>query len=277
MRKKVIKYCVPVVVLAAFLLVILLPVISMIGTAFKDGGEILTSNSIFPKNPTVENFAKIFVTTNFGNYIKNSVVIAVSVTLISTTFAAMAGYIIARYQGRYRFFRVYARFLLILQMFPAMLLLIPLYSTFTKLNMTGSRFSVILLYSAFQIPFSVWLLQSFFAGAPIEVEESGLIDGCTSFQVFYKLIVPISSPGIASAAIFNFIYCWNEYTFANVFLKNDNIRTLPVGLSYFIQQFTAEWGSLMAASTLAVVPVAFFLIFMQKYVIQGLTAGAVKG
>lgn len=276
MLKKV-KNCIPVVVLFVFLLIILLPVISMVGAAFKNSSEILTSNSLFTRQPTLENFRKIFVTTNFGGYIKNSAVIAVSVTVVSTTLASMAGYVISRYQWKYRFFRVYARLLLILQMFPAMLLLIPLYSTFTKLNLVGSKMSVILLYSAFQIPFSVWLLQSFFTGTPIEVEESGLIDGCSSFQVFYKLIVPISSPGIASAAIFNFIYCWNEYTFANVFLKNDNIRTLPVGLSYFIQQFTAEWGSLMAASTLAVVPVAFFLIFMQKYVIQGLTAGAVKG
>lgn len=277
MKVKKRKQIIPVLILAVFLFCSLLPVICMIGASFKDGSEIMISNSIFPKHATGENYSKIFVTTNFGNYIKNSVIIAVTVTIISTTFAAMAGYVIARYQKKYKFFRIYAKFLLVLQMFPSMLMLIPLYSTFTKMNMAGSRLSVILLYSTFQLPFSVWMLNSFFAGTPIEIEESGVMDGCSSFQVFYKLIVPISSPGIASTAIFNFIYCWNEYTFANVFLKNDNIRTLPVGLAYFIQQFTSEWGSLMAASTITIIPVAFFLIFMQKYVIQGLTAGAVKG
>lgn len=264
-------------ILILFLLIILLPVICMVGTSFKNGNEIMISNNIFPKSPTFENYRKIFITTNFGNYIINSLVIAVSVTVLSTSMAAMAGYAVARYRRKYKFFEMYSKMLLILQMFPSMLLLIPLYSNFTKMNIAGSRLSVILLYSTFQIPFSVWLLQSFFAGTPIEVEESGAIDGCTRFQIFYKLIVPISSPGIASAAVFNFIYCWNEYTFANVFLKNDNVRTLPVGLSYFIQQFTSEWGSLMAASTLTIIPVAFFLVFMQKYVVQGLTAGTVKG
>jgi ABC-type glycerol-3-phosphate transport system permease component len=120
-------------------------------------------------------------------------------------------------------------------------------------------------------------MSGFFEGIPMEMEEAGVIDGCNRWQVFGKLVLPLSKPGVASAAIFTFINSWNEYMMANIFVKNDNMRTLPVGLTMYIQQFTSEWGSLMAASTITLIPAALFLIFAQKYVVQGLTAGAVKG
>ena len=127
------------------------------------------------------------------------------------------------------------------------------------------------------MPFAIWLLAGFFEGFPKEIEESGRIDGCSKFQVFRFLVIPVSSPGLASAAIFTFINSWNEFMIANVFIQSDSQKTLPLGLTNFILQFGSEWGSLMAAATITIIPVSIFLVFTQKYIVQGLTAGAIKG
>jgi ABC-type glycerol-3-phosphate transport system permease component len=121
------------------------------------------------------------------------------------------------------------------------------------------------------------MMQSFFDGIPFEIEEAGTIDGCSRLQCLFRLVLPVSTPGLASVAIFAFNYCWNEYLLGSIFLKVDIMRTLPIGIQVFMQENQTDWGALMAASTLAVVPVLIFLIFMQNYIVTGLTAGTVKG
>jgi ABC-type glycerol-3-phosphate transport system permease component len=167
--------------------------------------------------------------------------------------------------------------LLLLQMFPLVLIMIPLYNIFLNLRLVGTLTSLIVANGTFSMPFAIWLLVGFFDVMPREIEESGTIDGCNRWQIFYNLVVPLASPCIASAGIFTFINSWNEYMMANILIKSDLVKTLPVGLATFIQQFGAEWGSLMAAATMTLLPVVFFLVFTQKYIVQGLTAGAVKG
>jgi ABC-type glycerol-3-phosphate transport system permease component len=167
-------------------------------------------------------------------------------------------------------------FLLILQMFPAMLIIIPLFISINKMGIHNTYFSIFLVYISFSLPLNIWMMQGFVDSIPMELEEAALIDGAGRYAILIKIIFPVVSPGVASVAIFAFNYCWNEYLFSSIFLKNDNLRTMTVGLQSFMAQNFTAWGPLMAASTIAVLPVTIFLIFMQNYIVKGLMAGAVK-
>jgi ABC-type glycerol-3-phosphate transport system permease component len=158
-----------------------------------------------------------------------------------------------------------------------MLLLMPLYLIFRRLGLINTLGSVILSYITGNLAFSIWMLKGFFDTIPIELEQAAMVDGCTRFQAFRKVIIPLALPGVATVAIFTFINAWNEYTLASIFLRNDKILTMTVGLQRFIQQVRADWAQLMAASTVATLPTLLFLLFAQKYLIEGMTAGAVKG
>ncbi len=277
MKRKLLYRILLDLLLAALLMILLFPVVYMIISSFKSSGEIIMNRDFLPRKWTVENYVWILLKTNFGTYSVNSLYVAVVVTAITTTIAAMAGYALALYRNKSRFFGLFSKLLLLLQMFPGMLMVIPLYRSFSVMSMLNSRNTLIVLYGTFSLPFGIWLLSGFFEGFPKEVEESGRIDGCTKFQIFTRLVLPISSPGLASAAIFTFINAWNEYMIANIFIQSDMKKTLPLGLTNFILQFGSEWGNLMAASTITIIPVSIFLVFTQKYIVQGLTAGAVKG
>ncbi|MBS5064117.1 MAG: carbohydrate ABC transporter permease [Hungatella hathewayi] len=254
-----------------------LPIINMVGSSMKNKQELFTNNHLFPYKPTVENFANVLERTPFFRYVVNSLLVAVVVAVSVMVISCLAGYAISRYSKRIKLFRYYSNLFLILQMFPGVLLMIPLVLVFSKAGLADSLGGLILIYISSNIPFCTWMISGFFDGIPIEMEEAAQIDGCNAIQCFLRLVLPLSSPGIASIVIFTFINSWNEYMMANVILKNQNLRTLPLGLQTFIMQFDTDWGSLMAASTMTIIPVVFFLVFMQKHIVSGLTAGAVKG
>lgn len=253
-----------------------LPIINMVGSSMKNKQELFTNNHLFPYKPTVENFANVLERTPFFRYVVNSLLVAVVVAVSVMVISCLAGYAISRYSKRIKLFRYYSNLFLILQMFPGVLLMIPLVLVFSKAGLADSLGGLILIYISSNIPFCTWMISGFFDGIPIEMEEAAQIDG-NAIQCFLRLVLPLSSPGIASIVIFTFINSWNEYMMANVILKNQNLRTLPLGLQTFIMQFDTDWGSLMAASTMTIIPVVFFLVFMQKHIVSGLTAGAVKG
>ena len=254
-----------------------LPILNMIGVAFKSNSEIMTNNGLFPKQPTLTNFIEVFKKSNYFLYLRNSIIVALTVTLLTMLVASMAGYAMSRYIRKYKVLKTYSKMLLIMQMFPTVLMLIPLFIIFKNIGLGDSMMSVIILYMTFSLPFCTWMMQGFFDGVPIELDEAGKVDGCSPFQIFFRLILPVSGPALASTGIYTFIYCWNEYLLASVFLKKEAVKTLPVGIQVFMQQFSTDWGLLMAASVIAIIPVSLFLIFLQKYLVAGLTAGAVKG
>ena len=236
--KKVVKSILFYLLLLVIGFLIVLPIISVIGTAFKGKAEILTNNNLFPHQFTLENFYRVFETTPFLLYVKNSVLIAVSASLIVAVFSCLAGYAISRYSRRIRFFRYYSSLFLILQMFPGVLVLIPLVLVFTQVHLNDTVLGLTIIYISSNIPFCTWLISGFFDGIPIEMEEAGQIDGCNVFQTFIKLVVPLSKPGIASIIIFTFIGCWNEFMTANIFLKTQQMKKNTFGLQAFNQQFT---------------------------------------
>lgn len=265
------------VVLLIITLLIDLPLISMIGTSFKANDKVLSSTSLFPgvDEWSMENFAGVLMKTNFGRNILNSLWISVLATLICVTAASMEGYGISRFRGR--FVKVYSGMIFLMQMFPLMLLIIPMFVLYSRYGMVNKPFSVAIYYGANNLAFNIMMIRSFFDSIPRELEDAGKIDGCTNFNAFLKIILPVSLPGIATIGIMTFLNCWNEFTFASLLLRKSGSQTLTVGLTNFVQQSSSNWGYLMAASTIAVIPALIFLIFAQKYLVQGMTSGAVKG
>jgi ABC-type glycerol-3-phosphate transport system permease component len=156
-------------------------------------------------------------------------------------------------------------------------MLIPLFIIFRTMNLIDNHLSAILAYTTANLPFSIWLLKGFFDSIPDDIEQAGMIDGCSRFGTFWRLVLPVSMPGVSTVAIFTFINAWGEFTVASVLLRSDALATMTLGLQKFKLQFSTDWPSLMAASTLCTLPTLCFLVFAQKYLIRGLSAGSVKG
>lgn len=252
-----------------------IPNISMIGTALKPFGGYMSDTSLFPLKPDLSMINKVLFSTSFGQYLWNSVIIALAVVAFCVVFASCAGYALSRCRGKV--FSGYIVFLLILQMFPLVLVLIPLFWIFKTLGLVDNQLSVAISYIAINLPFATWMLKGFFDSISIEIEEAAFIDGMGPAQSFLKIMLPLSLPGIATVAIFTFNNCWNEYMLASVFLRSNELQTMTIGLQMFQVQNNADWSTMMAASTIALIPSIIFLVFMQKYIVQGLTTGAVKG
>lgn len=275
-RRRLVSFSVSIL-MYVLLVIIVLPIVYLMSSSLKPADEILGDTAFFPKNPTLANYVEVLTHTSYLTYLRNSVVVTVSVTVLTLSVASLAAYALARYRHRFKSLAAFGKSLLFLQMFPLVLMMIPLYRAFLAIDQIGKLSSLIIASGAFAVPFATWLLMGFFEDVPIEMEESGLIDGCSRWQVFVRLVLPVSSPGIVAVGVFTFINSWSEYMMANIFVRDDAVKTLPVGLTTFIQQFGNEWGSLMAASTMTLLPSIAFLVFAQKYIVQGLTAGAVKG
>lgn len=255
--------------------IINLPIITMVLNSFKTNTEILTSVTIFPRKFTLNNYLFLHEKTDFWVFFKNSIIIAGTATIASIIIAALAGYALSRFKTL--FITFYSRSLLMLQMFPLILVLIPLFVLFRNIGLMNTPYSVMLLYISTHLPFAIWMYKGFFDSISIEMEEAAWIDGCSRFQSFYRIVLPISGPGIAAVAIFSFLFSWNEYLIANVFLRKESLYTIPVGIQQFMQQYSTDWASLMTASTLAMLPPFIFFLFVQKYMVYAAVGSSVKG
>ena len=252
-----------------------LPVLSMIGTALKPRYETLSTVSLFTLHPTLDNFIHVLTRTSFAQSLVNTIFVALIVTALCVVFSTMAGFGLSRCRGV--LFDGYTMFLIILQMLPAMLIMIPLYVTLSRFHLVDTHFSLILIYTAINLPFGIWTLKGFFDDIPTELDEAAMIDGCSRFQAYWRIILPFSLPGVASVGVFTLMNVWNEYTIASIFIQDKNLRTLSVGIRQFMMQNTTDWASMSAAATIAVLPAFVMIIFAQKYLVGGLTSGSVKG
>lgn len=263
------------VLLLFLVFVINLPIISMVLNSLKPTSVILTERSIIPREPTLINYVYLSSRTNFWLFFRNSMIVAGTGTLICILAATFGGYVLSRFTLRP--VMAYSRFLLMMQMFPLLLALIPLFILFRNIGLTTSFWSVILIYSVAQLPFSTWMFKAFFDSVPRELEEAAQIDGCSRLMAFRFVILPLSGPAMAAVTIFAFLFSYNEYLIANIFLKRQEMMTIPVGIQSFIQQFQADWGMLMAASTMAMIPTFILFLFVQRYMIYAAIGSAVKG
>lgn len=263
------------ILLLAIVLIVNLPIIAMILNSFRSTTEIMASRSFIPSNVSLDNYYYLSARTKFWTYLQNSMIVSIGGTVISIAFAALAGYALSRFRSVV--ITAYSRTLLMIQMFPLILALIPLFILFRNLGLVNTHLSVIILYTVVHLPFATWMFKAFFDSIPRELEEAALVDGCTKLQGFTKIVLPLSGPGMAAVAIFSFLFSYNEYFIANVFLRSERVMTIPVGIQMFMQQFATDWGSLMAAATLAMIPTFILFLFVQRYMIYGAVAGGVKG
>jgi len=248
----------------------------MVSTAFKTTEETYTSPPLLiPHHPTIENFLYIIKRGVFLTYFRNSVVVAVSTTVITIILSSLAGYSFSRF----KFFGGHSLLLLFLitQMFPGALLIIPLFQIIKFLKLLNTLYALILSHITFSLPLCTWLMKGFFDQIPRELEEAAMIDGCSRVSAMVRVIFPLALPGIMAASIFSFIGAWDEFIFALIFTSTDKVRTLPVGLQRFITSYEIYWNYLGAASVLTTIPVVILFLFIQRHMVKGLTAGSVKG
>jgi multiple sugar transport system permease protein len=217
----------------------------------------------------------VLLNSDFPAFFRNSVVVSLATAAVVTLVATAAGYAFSRFRFKGKAAIVFL--LLLTQMFPVVMLIAPIYRLMTPLGLTDSLTGLILTYTAFNVPFAVFLMQSFFAAIPKELEESAMIDGCTRFQALVRIICPLTLPGMGATLGFVFTAAWSELLFALMLINSEERMTFPVGLLTFVSKFSVDWGQMMAAGVLALIPACLFFAFVQRYLVQGLTAGAVKG
>jgi len=261
--------------------VTLFPIFWMVSTAFKPAREIfsLTPHPL-PVHPTLGNFRSVIDGSVIGipywTFLKNSLYVTVTAVLASSLVSLLAAVAVARF--RFRFRTSYLILLLVVQLLPQQALVIALFTDFRGLGLLDSLSGLVLVYTAFATPISVWLLRNFVAAVPRELEEAAAIDGAGPWRVFWRVLLPLVAPGLVATSVFSFIFAWNEFVFALTFLGTDQAKyTLPIYVQYFFGKGTTDWGSIMAASTLFTIPVMIFFLIVQRRMVSGLVAGAVKG
>ena len=251
------------------------PVLTVAVNSFRTTESILSSRSILPTEATLTNYFYISSRTHFWTFLLNSGIVALGSTLLGILLASLAGFALSRFRGV--ILGSYNQALLIVQMFPLILAIIPLFIFFRQLGLVNNYLPVILVYTVTQLPFSTWMLRSYFDSVPKELDEAAKVDGCSALRGFVQIILPLAAPGIAAVAIFSFLFSYNEFFISSIFLRDEDRMTVPVGIQSFMQEYSTDWGSLMASATLAMVPTLILFLFIQKYLIAGATAGAVKG
>jgi multiple sugar transport system permease protein len=255
---------------------VLFPFYWMIVTSFKNESQMRSIVSMFwPRPFAVENYQQLLAKTEFASWYGNSVFVAVSSTLVATGVGTIGAYALARLKFLGRGFMASAT--LITYLVPPSILFIPLYKQMQGLGMANSLAGLIAAYPSFTVPFVTWLLMGYFESIPEELEEAAMIDGATRFGAFYRVVLPLSAPGVLAAGLYAFTQAWNEFLYALVFITDGRLRTLPVGLASFITGDVYGWGYLMSGAVLTTLPVIAAYIYLQKYMVEGLTAGSVKG
>jgi len=251
------------------------PFIYVILTALKTREQVYSREQIIPTYVTFDNFYQVIFYSRFIRYFINSVIIAFFTTLICLVLSIMAAYGFTRYRiignTKIKLSILYTR------MFPGILLCIPYYIIMQKLHLIDSIFGLILLYCSFTLPFAIWNICAFFQQIPWELEEAAFIDGCNRLSAFFKVIIHIVKPGIFVTALFTFLSSWDEFMYSLIFISTPEKKTIQVGMRDFIGQYSVDWGRLMAAVVISLIPVIIFFAFVQKRLVTGLSAGAIKG
>ncbi|MDY0094971.1 MAG: carbohydrate ABC transporter permease, partial [Candidatus Vecturithrix sp.] len=261
--------------IALGLLFMLTPVIWLLSTSLKSRSEMFTFPlHLIPSEFVWENYVKIWKVIPFGAYVKNSVFIAFYTTVVALLFSTLAAYSLSRFRFRRR--TGFLQGILAAQMFPVVLLIIPMFIYVKKLGLLGTFTGLMLTYLTFLLPFSTWALTNFFDSIPIDLEEAALIDGCSRLGAMIRITLPVSLPGLIAVSTYCFLTSWNEFLFAQTFMGAQEKWTIPVGLAALTSQFALDWGLLTAGGIISLVPAILVMLFLQRYLIAGLMAGAIK-
>lgn len=257
-------------------LISMFPVLWAITTALKTDGEVNSfPPTLLPGKLNLGNFSAVIFQSDFPKYLLNSVIVTVICILVATLIAAHAAYALTNFRIRYK--KQMMLIILMTSMVPPVAMLVPLYMLSVKLGLYDTRFLLILIYTAWRVPVLAWILRGFFEKLPKELMEAGIIDGCSQAMVFYRIILPISKPGIVSAALLSAVYVWNDFLVSSTFTTKNELRMLSIGLYNYISQYGIQWGKLMAAVTISIVPIVILFVLLQRHFVEGMAAGAVKG
>jgi multiple sugar transport system permease protein len=257
-------------------LFVLIPLYWLVASSFKSPTDIGNSPpSLGPTPISGANYSNAFVGYDFGIYFRNSLIVALASTAIVLALGTLAGYALGRLPMRGKFTTMVT--LLIISVFPEVAVIAPLYLLLREIHWLDSYQALILPYTAFNLPFAIWILRNYMLGIPKEMEETGRIDGASALRTVWSIVLPQALPGLFTAGIFCFTACWTEFLFALTFNPSNNFRTIPVGIAEFGGNFQVPYGTIFAASVVAVVPIGILVFIFRKFVISGLTSGAVKG
>ena len=249
------------------------PIAWMVSTALKTGNEAFSATPTILFKPNFENFTHVFSGSAFGQALLTSTFTATVSTILALIIGAGIAYPLARRKGAVQ--QQVAFWILSLRILPPIVVIIPLFLLLRSVGLTGSLWSLVILYTYMNLPLTVWLLRGFFADLPIEIEEAAFVDGASRMRTFFGITLPLTLPGVVSTALLAFIFAWNEFLFANV-LTGASTRTAPVSLTEYVNPVSVEWNNIMAAGTLVVLPVWIFALAVQRYLVRGMTLGAVK-
>jgi len=276
-KKKVLTEVGIFAILLTVSVIILAPVYWMVVTSIRPPNDIY-KKSLIPSQITLSNYVEIFSNKplrQFHIYILNSTIVAVSVMCISLIIGSLAGYslVFFSYKGR----ELASAYILFAYVFPGFVLMVPIYSIFTSLGLKNTYLGLILAHLIWNVPFSTWMLRGYFMGIPKDLIDSAMVDGCTHLTILLRIVLPIAAPGLVTAAIFSFVGSWDEMLYALLLMDKEEMLTLPIGILRFAFGEAYHWGPLMAAAVISALPPAILYTLIQRYLMKGLLAGAVKG
>jgi len=254
----------------------LLPMLWMLSTSVKTNREITQDGTLLPHSFTFANYASLFNGRAFGSYLTNSVVITTASVGIALALGTMAAYALARFRLWGGLERYLGFGLLVTRVIPPIVIIIPVFLVFERLDLLNSRLGLIVVYSAFNVSVVVWMMESFFREIPVDLEEAAMVDGDTRFTAFRRIVLPLAAPGLVATAIFAIILTYNEFLFALVLTSTPAAETMPVGAATLIGRINVDWGAMSAAGVIGALPIVLFAILVQKHLVRGLTVGAVK-
>ena len=263
-------------VLVLFALLAVFPISRILTISLRPSDELLSrSLAVIPEGATLDNYRQLLTETPFLRWLGNSLLVAGVVTITGVALASTAGYALSRHRFKGR--KAALSGILVTQMFPATMLLLPLYIVLIELGLINSYIGIVVIYSATALPFCVWQMKGYYDTIPASLEEAATIDGASPWQAFYKVILPLAAPALVITALFSFMSAWNEYVVAAVVLQDVEMFTMPVGLKLFQGSMSTQWGLYAAGSLLVSLPVIALFLVLSRYLISGLTLGAVKG
>ena len=252
------------------------PFFWMVSTSFKPPAEVFAQPPAFiPDDPTWDNFRRLFTATNFLIYFKNSLIVSGLAVLLTMVVSAAGAYSLTRfsYLGREKI----AGLILCTYMFAPIMVVIPFFILVKKVGIENTHFALVLAFTSFCLPFTLWLMRAFFQTIPIELEEAAMVDGAGRLRAVIYVVLPLALPGIIATSIFTFILAWNDYIFTRILISSDELKTLPVGVQDLFHSALIDWGLIMAAGMMITIPALIFFVTVQRYLIRGWGAGAVKG
>lgn len=264
-------------VLIVYAIIVIYPMIWLISSSMKTSLELFTNPWLPTLKPHWVNFVNAWTAANIGRYFVNSVFVTALSMFLILLIGSMAAYALARFVFKGR--DVIHTGFISGMMFPVFLGIVPLFLLLAKTNMLDNYVGLITVYVAYSLPFTIFVLTGFFRTLPHELAEAGMIDGCSQFTVFWRIMLPLAKPGLIAAGIFNFFGIWNEYPLALVIINNSDLRTLPLGIANLVmqQQYRTDWGALFASLVIVMIPSLVIYLFFQRQITEGLTAGAIKG